>query len=76
MSRMKRVAVWVAWLGAASAACGGYDNSTTFPSVDCCVANNHYVCGNATAAGRCLSTPPDVSGCSLQPSPCPTGSTR
>jgi hypothetical protein len=79
MSRVKCVAVLAAGLaalGAASLACGGYDPATVFPPVDCCVANNHYSCGNATAAGRCLSTPPDPNGCSLQTTACPVAGTR
>lgn len=65
------------WVGAvvalaAAAACGG-DAPLTW---DCCVSGIHYSCTDSGTYGRCVATPPDVTGCTLQSDACPPNSNR
>ncbi len=58
--------------GALAAGCGG-DGTVIY---DCCVSSVHYTCLDSGAYGKCVSTPPDVSGCTLQVDACPPNSNR
>ncbi len=60
-------------LGALAASCG---QDTPATQHDCCVDAIFYVCSSLAAYGKCVSTPPDVSGCTQRSEPCPPDSNQ
>ena len=66
---MRRIGIGLLLASAAVAACG---NDVPTYSYNCCSPQGlYYICQSRESYGRCISSPPDVTGCTLQTGACP-----